>query len=823
LDSVGEPTETIQEFLARPVKIVSYSWTDGGGGLPNAPASAFDPLRLWLGNPAVDRKLAGYASFNIKLRMIVTLTGSPFQYGKLYVSVKPGSDAIDGDGNQYVNYGGVAYYNSTADFFRVAMSQRYGGSLYAADSTSLEIDIPLILTTDRIERATLEHFADVYAKYVSVNMWSPTGLHSASGTTTPVQINVYAMATEVELADRNAEFQSSDITDTISQLKVEMVDTAMSGQYDNVTSAGLLALGSAATLAGFSNPSVQRDAGFSKPDGFPNFSSVSSSGPSNSLGMANHSYITGGAIPRRFEDELNIANLGKIPSYLGTVALPTGIAANTVVLNARVTPLNYCKHVSTLGSGNKQVAVNYTPAGYIANYFNYWRGDVVYEFEYVGSKMHRGQLRVTYDPHSAYTATFPTSGEGMVRNCIWDISENTKLQVKIPYNSITPWKRVKTDAADEQTDVATNPITTLAATQIKFDIQSQMGNITIATHTRIVGVEDDNPDTYLIVHTWVENLELAVPNGVQNGKWLVQNEPAYYQSGEVDPCTLATYMPGRRLDVRDEEYFGERIESLRALLHRPVPGPILTTANSVTNTMTQESVVLPIHPLPVRFFIDGGPYLNYGYMSVVTPPSATVQKIDYHILSPMVYFGACFALRRGGVRWRFKPAADGTGYQESQVHGIRVSRPVFTNVSDPVVGRAGQDSLTTTELNTITKTQKTLIDNQMNYSGGMATSTAPTQCVDVVFPFYSRFKAEPAGTDLAEVSYVHDLTQGVLTSMFDSRERLMRVSWESTYGANTGILKASIATYVSADSDYDLFWFISAPTVWYLQTTPTAQ
>lgn len=85
----------------------------------------------------------------------------------------------------------------------------------------------------------------------------------------------------------------------------------------------------------------------------------------------------------------------------------------------------------------------YTPVGGIANMFDYWVGDLDFEFEFVSSVFHRGTVLIAWDPASN-TQTFPAFVDALstLKNVTVDVSGNTSVKIRIPYKQPMPWVAV---------------------------------------------------------------------------------------------------------------------------------------------------------------------------------------------------------------------------------------------------------------------------------------------------------------------------------------------------------------------------------------------
>jgi len=198
--SAGEPTDSINDFLARPQKIITYDWSR----LDTNILANYDLISLYLLTTPVMKKLAGYHTLSANVRVYMVATGSPFQFGKLCLSYRPGPDGLAIG----INYGGQIKPASTetSDLMdMMAFSQRSTISVYPTESTSGEMVVPLMFPSDRLDRDTYPGFS-----LSNFTLYSPTQLECIGATPVEkVTVQIYVSLHDVVLADRTANYQSS--------------------------------------------------------------------------------------------------------------------------------------------------------------------------------------------------------------------------------------------------------------------------------------------------------------------------------------------------------------------------------------------------------------------------------------------------------------------------------------------------------------------------------------------------------------------------------------------------------------------------------------
>lgn len=98
-------------------------------------------------------------------------------------------------------------------------------------------------------------------------------------------------------------------------------------------------------------------------------------------------------------NEMSIAAIAQRECWLDRFVWPVEAPAETPIWNCRVTP-QYFKRQLAGGSGSLTglPCMQPTPSAYAALPFGYWRGSMKYRIQIVASNLHRGRLRIVYDP-----------------------------------------------------------------------------------------------------------------------------------------------------------------------------------------------------------------------------------------------------------------------------------------------------------------------------------------------------------------------------------------------------------------------------------------
>jgi len=144
-------------------------------------------------------------------------------------------------------------------------------------------------------------------------------------------------------------------------------------------------------------------------------------------------------------DEMLLSNLITIPSMLTPFTISTTSTFGTILYKLPISPtVGYRYQAPGVVTTN-----NSTTLSYFANLFSYWRGDIVFCIEVVGSQHHTAKLFAGYAynvndvPNFAVGNIDPTTYYGKV---IEVNKTNQCYEIRIPYQHYTPWCPVTNDS-----------------------------------------------------------------------------------------------------------------------------------------------------------------------------------------------------------------------------------------------------------------------------------------------------------------------------------------------------------------------------------------
>lgn len=757
------------QFLARPVLLKDGTWTTNFSASTNF--SGFDPWTLWQSDARVKAKLQNFAygSFDLKLRFVVN--GSPFQYGRHMIVYVPYGDAqqnTDTARNQtsmaMENWGTAG--NGTSDGAHEAMFRHYSTYPHAflnpSSNQVVEMTLPFIwhnnyISLNGVEGVAKEslgtilmfdinplRIANVNAPQVvryNVYAWAenlkltmptefvPTGAFGSTicdcirreekEETFSILSNYEFMATSDEYADGPVSAMSSAIAAAAGNL----VSAPIIGPFARATEIGAGAIGNIASLFGFSSPAMVQN-----PDRFlarnhGRLANTSGEDSCYSLALDPKQEIT--VDPRTVgvypADEMSISSIVTREQWLaradwrGQFGQFTTAGTNEILFASLVSPNQ--QHHSTIGSDRCHMD---TPAGHVANMFEFWKGSVTYRVEVVCTPYHSGRLKLQFDPfvkNGLHVAGDAFTNDVNARyTTIMDLSEETSTEFTIDYNSRYPWLRClqDPDAPNQYAPASTGE--TVFDLVNSFDDKVHMGIFVISVVNDLVAPIETNAGadaTHAPVQVNVyvkcgDDFQFGQPNEVATS-WSVakfvptSSEESFFQATSD---TMEHTIIGQDVDDHNSLiFFGESISSIRSLIKRY---SLVFTGdyNNDARNNNFEMVTRYVPHLPAN---------------VVTGKSRRNSFLTY--MSP------CYLLGRGSTRYKFAyydKGANANGiansYQWFERQGLRT--PIAS------IGYPVQDSTTMSSA-------ALDISIPHGYQGAAYTDNTHQSTLEVQLPFYS--------------------------------------------------------------------------------------
>lgn len=234
--------------------------------------------------------------------------------------------------------------------------------------------------------------------------------------------------------------------------------------------------------------------------------------------------------------------------------------------------------------GATQTMIQPTPMGYAAKPFQFWRGDIVFTFQFVISGFHRGKYAVGYEPNINQYALI---GGAIKLNKqymqIVDLEEVQEVSVCVKWHHNRAWARVNTDELALDGLVLSDPLA-----HRKY----ANGFVYAVPATRCQS--NDNSDVRINTYMSSPNMQFNVvseENMPTNIQYLVESK------NEIVECTCLDLNPSASsMEHIWENHFGEAILSFRPLCKRFVDTNDLQMGDDSATWGTVATGIFPIFP-----------------------------------------------------------------------------------------------------------------------------------------------------------------------------------------------------------------------------------
>lgn len=757
------------QFLARPVLIQDDTWTTNFS--TSTVFKGFDPWTLWQADARVKAKLQNFAygSWDLKLRFVVN--GSPFQYGRCMIVYVPYGEATQNTStarNQTAmamdNWGAAG--NGTTDGANEAMFRHFSTYPHAflnpSSNQVVEMTLPFIwhnnyvalngttvqakeslgtilmfdLNPLRIANVNAPQLVryNVYAWAENLKLTMPTEFTPTSAffesfcdccgrRDKKVEGPQFLLPDEYEYVATSDEYNDgpvSTMSSAIAAAAGNLVSAPIIGPFARATEIGAGAVGNIAALFGFSSPAMVQN-----PDRFlaknhGRLANVSGEDSSYSLALDPKQEIT--VDPRTVgvypSDEMAISSIVTREQWLaradwrGSFGQFSTAGATEVLFASLVSPNQ--QHHSTIGSQRCHMD---TPAGHVANMFEFWKGSITYRVEVVCTPYHSGRLKLQFDPfvkNGALLAGDAFTNDVNARyTTIMDLSEETSTEFTIDYNSRYPWLRcLQNPSAENQfapASVAQNTFDLVS----HFDDKIHMGIFVISVVNDLVAPIETNSaadatHAPVQINVYVkcgDDMQFAQPNEVSTSWSIAKFEPTSLEF-EATSDTVEHTIIGNDVDDHNSMiFFGESISSIRSLIKRYS----LVFTGDYNNDVRNNNFEMVTRYVPHL------------------PAQVTTGKARRN--SFLTYMSPCFLLGRGSTRYKFSyydkgaaPNGIANSYQWFERQGLRSGLGT--------VGYSVQDTTTMSSA-----ALDTAIPH--GYQGAAYTDNGNQSTLEVQLPFYS--------------------------------------------------------------------------------------
>lgn len=798
----------LTDFFARPVKIRSYTWEIGLDL-----NESFNPWTLFMQNPRIVNRISNYHLMHMTLKLKFVINGNAFHYGRLISSYLPLApldelETVSGAKRDIV-------LASQRPHLYLDPTNSQGGELtlpFFWHKNLLSITLGDWNTLGTVRLATLQNLKHANGATdsvtVSIFAWAEDVKYSI-----PTQVNASGLSPQAkDVGEYSHDGVISKPATVVSRWAGALSNVPVIGPFARATEMGSSAIASIAALFGYCRPVMLPSSQY-RPFPKSQLAIVDSLDDTTKLSVDAKQELT--IDPRTTglgsSDELVISNLAKKESYVNNFTWAVSSSVETRLFNVVVDP---CIHRQ--GGGRL-----YFPATcFAATPFKYWRGSMIFRFQVVSSRYHKGRLKIVWDP----VFSSPTSEYNTAYTTIIDISDTTDFTYKVGWGQATTYResiRPGITASGAMFDT----------TSYSADADAYGNGVLSVYVVNELTVPDSTINNDIEVNVFVsagDDFEVAVPDQSVMSKLRLQDssvppspapvalERMVPNAKDMDAATNPGIAPmedkmdsvpenpelvetkGAVIPTSDPStlvHFGESISSFRQLLkryyiHEVIP-IIPQGAGSHISQVTQvRRNMFPYFP----GYTDSTPSPGFVYDLLLGPYS-------YGYTTLLSYLKVAFAGWRGGTRY----AIDFSTSAQNDTSRCTVSRSAIGDFSPrnsyvPITNLAASLGLSSL-LNVLQ------VDNGAN-GQALMTSTV-NDVISFEVPFYSNYRFVPSRT----------------RSLFDdadTNEPGFELNLLGTVDTTVDESEQFCVSHVAAAEDMNFFYYVAPPPFYYESSAPSA-
>jgi hypothetical protein len=774
-------------FFSRPIKIREIEWGTG-----TTMFDSFNPWTLYFENPRVANRIANYHLLRCKLCIKVVINGNGFQYGRAIASYLPLSSFDQLSQN-------IALIPETI----VQASQQPHLYLDPTLSRGGEMCLPFFYHKNNLSIPD-SNWQDMGA--LTIRSINP--LKHANGASDQVTISVFAWAEDVninvltsresstlspqsgkeEIEEANNKGFISGPATALSNLAGKLGVVPWLGPYARATAELAAGVAGAAKALGYARPPMTANPMPYRPTVVSSLSLTTVPDTVQKLTLDDKQELT---IDPRIaglgsQDSLVITDIAKRESYLTTFDWNIGTAPETLLWNARVSPVTWAEN----GSGSTK-SYHFPACAMAAMPFEYWTGTMKFRFQFVASAFHKGRVKIVYDPNWLASNEYNTNYLEIV-----DISEKSDFTISVSNGQ--EYTLLTRHFPGEESVTQLYSSTTYTS--------KEQGNGVIGVYVvNELTTPNSAVDNSIEVNVFVsmdDDFEVFVPDArfqefvfqPQSGLEVAESENTQEKDAPVQQISTSL---GDRYDNHKNMnlvFTGESIKSFRSVLKRYNHFTPIVFGDTISTLISLTQYMFPY----LRGNVDGAVQ--------VTSAAAPYNYCNTVMLHWVTY---AFSGWRGSIRYKAMP--DGYRSETTRITStvtrladvpygydyVNYSTPTYT--SNAKLGRA---SIYSSPGTTFGRQQK-----PTGVEGGAWAVSNINEALEFEIPFYSRYRFSPGKTE----NWTTDDVGG-------------RINTEGfRYTANSlPNLTTAIHFYVAAGEDFQVYFFTGLPPMYWENSPPTA-
>lgn len=776
-------------FLGRPTKIDAGVWstTDLVGSL-----TFVNPWFAFLNNSVIKNKISNFAYIRGTLCIKVVINGTKFHYGSLRVCYQP----------LHRNYLDRFSFTGTGAGFAelVAYDQLPGEYVVPTDNTGVHLRMPMLYNREFLP---LKFAADAQSmgllRYV---VYAPLRIAN-TGASTSISYTTYAWMEDVELSgstnsltlQSKDEYQEAGGPVSAPAMSVAKVARSLStvpviGRMAKATEMGASAIGNIAKLFGFTNvPNIQ-DVPPMNPVAGPHLATCQISVPFQPLNLQPKAQIS--IDPKMHglpaQDELSISHIVSKRCYFSSTSWAVTDTPGTVLWNSVVNPANSLSVAQSSGSPAtvKGYAIQHTPMSFTSQFFNDWRGDLIFTIKLIKSKFHSGRLRLTWDPTGTGGTTAPP--ENSVYNTIIDLTNKDEYEVRIPWFYQTNFAYVRPPSDTTWT----------AGNALSSDPDFDNGLLTLSVLNTLAAPLSSAVVQVIVYARAADNFQL------NNPKANIARTSLFEIQSKDERESVSFEAPNASNADVIMKHYGAPVNSLRELVRRSRLYDSQMLSSTAGDRAFWWAKSFPMNPYSYG-------YDPNGYSTAVRQIGAGNAPFNYcssQNILPLI--NSCFVGVFGSYNYTFVWDSGLIVTGDS----IRVFRD---NTSRNSAYKAGVSASSTSIADSASLAHRNVNWHDELGNGGALLSNSVNNVLQVNVPYLNKFSfmsPDPSnGLSNAAPTYVPDGNE---------KQSVVFAAFCKQSAANATSRYCSLTTYIAAGPDYQVLQWVFPATCWLYNSNPAA-
>ena len=814
------------KFLHRTVKLAEYEWQPG-----DTLGFTIDPWSLWANHAIIKGKLDNFKLFRCKnLKLTFVINTNRFNYGGVitdyYPLLKFGNMPIQTS----ISIGNKSYVQGM-----MAASNRMHQIFDMSDSKSACMCLPFMFPFDYLDVTN----SDYWTSMGTINIRSMTEMANGQGDTqSAFTMTVFAEMEDVKVGgvtsvlavqagpgeDEVEEASTTGIVSApataIANVAGKLKDVPIIGPFATATQIAAKATAGIASIFGYGAPPNISSPSFMMRQ--PGIVAPTMGGTDNvpltldpKAGVTVDPRVTGVV-----DNDTNVLSLSRRWSIYNYATWDIADEPGHEVFWSAVTPSMMWP--ADAGTGTS-FAVQHTNISYMAAPFDEWRGNLKFRFQIFANQIHRGRLRITFDPNSlaaAQDGDYPT-------NLTWiiDLAEKKVFEIEVPYMQVEPYCLVP-DPVDKV--YSSSPVSGFFGSQPPDNTTN--GFISVKVLNPLTGSQTGAVTMYVSIAASADyDLQAPYSQAVEKFEYFpnppftsLQREPLV-QAGDFgesteddDPAQLEGNMASSGESVKPQlplVFFGEAVHDILALTKRYSFSEYMALPYSLlpnTTPGTNGGAMLR------RTWLQSNYPITRGYDNIAGHWHFATTNDTYNLTTNTMlnYFSTCYVGRRGSIRHKVVKSGDSwvnnaspsvSQNTKGPVDYVRVYRdPDSSNPDGPtsIIYNGGQAPA---DLNNSRMWSENVFHGN-EFNGALTSIIRQQGYLSYVTPYYSTCRFQP------NVFMSHGKGQET-TRTNRSRHQIedhLLYNGDSNCLANNGYVH-----YVAAGDDYTLHFYNGPPLVFY--------